>query len=585
MSAKPAPRSPVASVVRDLMAAAPLPALTQLILTALNAARPGLSTVITAGFVNGLVLGRGVLPWAVAFGGVALMEMLTNVFSGPAREWHQAVITLRVQQRVLACAGGVPLARHFDPDFHDRLAQASKNLSERLARWIESALSLIHSTLATAGLLGAIFALGGGIWLAGVLVVSSLAGLLTHGPLARIERERSRLLAKPQRLAATWADLLSRRESAGEVRLFGLGDWLRARWAAAYRTCGEVDVRAARGQLLWNGAGAAVTVGAYGALLVLAARAAARMDPAQAAGAFAGFLMTGELMQAFLRQMLNDAGSMYQHAGVIGDLAALFAEPEETERLPPNEGAERPVSVAAQSVVFRYPGAAADTLKGVSLRIAPGEVVALVGANGAGKSTLAALLLGLYRPGGGSILVDSADLAERSRGSAVFQQFIRFALPVRDNVGFSNLVRLRDDAALQGALQQAGSDLKGELDAWLGAEFGGRDLSGGEWLRVAIARGLLARSGLIVMDEPTAAIDPVAEVELVKRLLALGAGRTAIVVSHRLGIARVANRILVMEDGRIAEVGTHAELLASNGIYADMWRAQASWYVDALPHR
>lgn len=585
MSANPAPRFPVASVVRDLMAAAPLSALAQLILTALNAARPGLSTVITAGFVNGLVQGSGVLPWAVAFGGVALVEMLTNVFSGPTREWHQAMITLRMQQRVLVRAGGVPLARHSDPDFHDRLAQASKNLSERLGRWSESALSLIHSTLATVGLLGAIFALGGGAWLAGLLVVSSLAGMLTHGPLARIERERSRLLAKPQRLAATWADLLSRRDSAGEVRLFGLGDWIRARWAAAYRTCGEVDVRAAGGQLRWTGAGAVVTVGAYSALLVLAARAAAHMDPAQAAGAFAGFLMTGELMQAFLRQLLNDAGRMYQHAGVIADLAALFAEPEETERLPPDAGAERPVSVTAQSVVFRYPGAAVDTLNGVSLRIAPGEVVALVGANGAGKSTLAALLLGLYRPGSGSILVDGADLSECSRGSAVFQQFIRFALPVRDNVGFSNLVKLRDDAAIQGALQQAGSDLKGELDAWLGAEFGGRDLSGGEWLRVAIARGLLARSGLIVLDEPTAAIDPVAEVELVKRLLALGAGRTAIVVSHRLGIARVANRILVMEDGRIAEAGTHAELLAMDGIYADMWRAQASWYVDVLLHR
>ncbi|WP_375758895.1 ATP-binding cassette domain-containing protein [Corallococcus exercitus] len=585
MSAKPAPRSQLAGVVRDLIVAAPLPALTQLLLTALNAARPGLSTVITAGFVNGLVQGSGVLPWAVAYGAVALVEMLTNVFSGPAREWHQAMITLRVQQRVLACAGGVPLARHFDPDFHDRLAQASKNLSERLARWIQSALSLIHSTLATAGLLGAIFALGGGAWLAGLLVVSSLAGLLTHGPLARIERERSRALAKPQRLASAWADLLLKRDSAGEVRLFGLGDWLRTRWAAAYRTCGEVDVRAAGRQLRWNGAGAAVTVATYGALLVLAASAAARMDPAQAAGAFAGFLMTGELMQSFLHQMLNDAGSMYQHAGVIGDLAALFAEPEETERLPPNEGAERPVSVTAESVVFRYPGAAADTLKGVSLSIAPGEVVALVGANGAGKSTLASLLLGLHRPGGGSILVDSAELSEGSRGSAVFQHFIRFALPVRDNVGLSNPVKLRDDAALQGVLQQAGSDLKGELDAWLGAEFGGRDLSGGEWLRVAIARGLLARSGLIVLDEPTAAIDPVAEVELVKRLLTLGAGRTAIVVSHRMGIARVANRILVMEDGRIAETGTHAELLAMNGLYAEMWRAQSSWYVDTLPRR
>jgi ATP-binding cassette subfamily B protein len=569
----------VARVVLDLVAAAPLPVLVQLLLTALNAARPALATVITAGFVNALVQGSGVLPWAVAFGAVALVEMLTNAFNGPAQEWLQAATTLRIQQRVLACAGSVPLARYQDPRFHDRLAQASQDLSERLGRWFESVLALINSVLATGGLLGAVFVLGGGPWLAGVLVASSLVSLVTQGPLARLGKERSRLLARPQRVAATWAALLSKREPAGEVRLFSLHDWLRARWAGTYRTCAQVAVRTAGKELGWNGTGAVATAGSYGALLVLAAAAASRMDPAQAAGGFTGFLITGDLMQAFLRQVLSSAGSMYQHAGVIGDLAALFSEPEEVERLP-DAGAGKPVSVAAEGVSFRYPGAAADTLKGVSLSVAPGEVVALVGPNGAGKSTLAALLLGLYRPGGGSVLLDGAHPPNRLRGSAVFQGFVRFALPVRDNVGFSNLERLRDDAALQGALHQAGSELKSELDTWLGAEFGGRDLSGGEWLRVAIARGLLAQSGLIVLDEPTAAIDPLAEVDLVKRLIALGEGRTAIIVSHRLGIARLAHRILVMDEGQIAEAGTHAELLAGNGIYARMWRAQASWYID-----
>lgn len=165
------------------------------------------------------------------------------------------------------------------------------------------------------------------------------------------------------------------------------------------------------------------------------------------------------------------------------------------------------------------------------------------------------------------------------RVSAVFQDFVRFALPVRDNVGFGDLARLGEDAALRGALRRAGSDLvDGDLDAGLGPEFDGRDLSGGEWLRVAIARGVLPETGLIVLDEPTAAIDPLAEVDLVRRLLDLGRGRTAIVVSHRLGIARMADRILVMEAGRVVEDGTHAALLDAGGLYARMWRAQASWY-------
>ena len=123
----------------------------------------------------------------------------------------------------------------------------------------------------------------------------------------------------------------------------------------------------------------------------------------------------------------------------------------------------------------------------------------------------------------------------------------------------------------------------GDLEAWLGPEFGGRDLSGGEWLRVAVARGAVADPGLLVMDEPTAAIDPVAEVEVVRRLLALGRQRTAIVVSHRLGIARAANRILVLDGGRLAEEGHHDELLRQDGLYARMWRAQAGWYGPAEP--
>jgi len=203
-----------------------------------------------------------------------------------------------------------------------------------------------------------------------------------------------------------------------------------------------------------------------------------------------------------------------------------------------------------------------------------------VGPNGAGKSTLAALLLGLHAPDRGRVRVGGAPPAP-GLASAVFQDFVRYRLTVRDNVGFGDLRRLRDDAALGGALERAGSDLGGTLDVWLAPEFGGRDLSGGEWLRVAIARGTLPPAGLVVLDEPTAALDPLAEVDLVRRLLALGRGRTAVVVSHRLGVARLADRVLVLDGGRLVEEGSHAELLARGGLYARLWQAQASWYAQA----
>lgn len=164
------------------------------------------------------------------------------------------------------------------------------------------------------------------------------------------------------------------------------------------------------------------------------------------------------------------------------------------------------------------------------------------------------------------------------RASAVLQDFVRYTLPVRDNVGFGDLARREDDAALADALERAGSDLGAGLDTWLGNEFGGPDLSGGQWLRLAVARGILPEADLIVMDEPTAAIDPLAEVDIVRRLLALGRSRTAVVVSHRLGVARAADRIIVLDQGRVVEEGTHEHLLSRDGLYARMWRAQASWY-------
>lgn len=274
------------------------------------------------------------------------------------------------------------------------------------------------------------------------------------------------------------------------------------------------------------------------------------------------------------------------HAGYARDLRVLLLElPDDGARAvsgaPPG-----PTQVAfphplrrglrLEAVGYRYPGGDRDALCDLHAEIAAGSVVALVGSNGAGKSTLAALLLGLYRPTAGGVRRASPPGA--GAASAVLQDFVRSTLPVRDHVGFGDLARRDDDAALLAALRQAGSDLQAELDLWLGTDFGGPDLSGGQWLRLALARGMLPAAGLVVLDEPTAAIDPVAEVDIVRRLLAFGRGRTAVVVSHRLGIARAADRILVLEGGRVVEEGGHDALRAAGGLYARMWEAQAAWY-------
>ena len=242
-------------------------------------------------------------------------------------------------------------------------------------------------------------------------------------------------------------------------------------------------------------------------------------------------------------------------------------------------------ALACADVWFTYPGSAAPALAGVTLAVAPGEKVALVGENGAGKTTLTKLMLGLYLPERGRVTVDGGDprTAPPGRLSAVFQEFVHYPLSLAENVAIAAPPALHDRTRLRAVLAQAqaldlAANLPGGLDSLLLPDVGGTDLSGGQWQRLALARGLFPDPGVLVLDEPTAALDPLAELEVFRRFAEMAAGRTAVLVSHRLGICRLADRVLVLSGGRLVEEGAHAELLAAGGLYARMFEAQARWY-------
>ena len=315
-------------------------------------------------------------------------------------------------------------------------------------------------------------------------------------------------------------------------------------------------------------------------------------------GMFGAVYFAMDSIFKWFEELFNRLGSAYQDAALVGNFLDFMDLPERSNG---TGTVRRDRGVVMDEVRFRYPGATTNAVDGVSLEIPPEQSVAIVGENGAGKSTLVRLLTGMYQPSEGRVLmgdVDTRDTTIESRYaglSAVFQNYQRYAMTLADNVAISDPAARAagspdcdDEDRVWVALARAGfaspTDRFPEgYSTMLSREFGGTDLSGGQWQRVAIARGLYRNHDMIILDEPTAAIDPLEETALYKRFVEVAEGRTAIIVTHRLGSARIADRILVMDDGRLVEDGTHEQLMARGGTYATMFEAQAKWYSGQKP--
>ena len=239
-----------------------------------------------------------------------------------------------------------------------------------------------------------------------------------------------------------------------------------------------------------------------------------------------------------------------------------------------------------RNVSFSYPDTDRQVLQNISFSIKPGETVAIVGENGSGKSTLAKLMLGLYYPQTGEILLDGLPLVRTKEMSAVFQDHINYQLTVRQNIGFGDLSKLGDDQSIFQAAKKADAleiirrkDLR--LDDTLGDRFGKTGLSGGEWQSIAIARGFMGDKEILLIDEPTASLDPFREVKLLSRYLEYKANKTIMIISHRLLVASLVDKIVVLKAGRLIEVGSHSDLLLRKGYYWTLWHKQTRWYDES----
>jgi ATP-binding cassette subfamily B protein len=377
------------------------------------------------------------------------------------------------------------------------------------------------------------------------------------------------------------------KDPAKEIRAYQLGGYLRARFAALYE--GRIQAlrhlvlkRAVQG--VAGGALTAIVSGAVLGLLILFV-SDGRVSLAGAGAAAAALILLGAQLQGLAAGL----GQLYESALFIQDFNNFVrVVPGSSQFAGSAPAPARTGNVQVRELSFTYPSRQEPSLCGVDLDIAPGQVVALVGENGSGKTTLAKLLAGLYPPQAGRITWDGQDMADldidqvRGRVAVLFQDFVHYYLSARENITMGRFERADDDAAMRQAAVRSGADqvlssLARGYDTFLGPQFfGGSDLSGGQWQRVALARALFRDAELVVLDEPTAALDPRAEAALFAAVRELFAGRSVVLISHRFATVRQADHIYVLDEGRVIEHGDHDQLMANKGLYAELFTLQAS---------
>ena len=522
--------------------------------------------------------------------GLLVGSLLVDRALGGLQGWAAAVSGERIgpkaQERVMRRAARLDLADFEHQGYYDRLRRVLGEAEGRAPVALQQVLGLVRSLMPFLGYAAALDLVSPPL-----LAVVLFATTPTVLAWARVGQRNWGInveFTRMRRLTDYYAGILTGRGFAKEVRLYGLGDHVLARWA-------ELFWRARNGQrlrILRSGSGlrAAGSASMGASMLALWLVATHGLHHASAGtytllfqsveGLFGATFGLGQALQGLGEQ----SGYASEHRAFMQSSAHDAAATAATTAPMPLLHAIR-----FEDVTFTYPGAAEPALAGVSFDLRAGERVALVGENGAGKTTLAKLLLGLYRPDAGRITVDGVDARDidpealRGAMSAVFQHFVRYQLTFAENVALGRVEAMGDDGRLKSAAARAGADevaggLPGGVGTVLGPDVGGVDLSGGQWQRVAVARGFFRDAQVLVLDEPTAALDPLAELAVFERFHELAKGRTAVLVSHRLGICRLADRVLVLRQGRLVEAGTHEELMRAGGEYAALFGAQARWY-------
>jgi ATP-binding cassette subfamily B protein len=526
-------------------------------------------------------------PHLALLGVLLLLSVLSQAVATELRVPLGEQVHRRAMEEILDVATEVELEAYEGSEFHDRLQRARVAAGGQSAAVVFGLVTILSTLVIAIGVITVLFTVAPILAPVAALGYVPIALVNVRNNRARYELEREQTELQRERTYLEF--VMTDRTEAKEVRAYDVAPTLR-RWHSDLWDRRMTQLRSlARRRLALTTVGSLVTttvlVATLSIALVLAGRGTITIG--DAAVAIVGLQQLSSRLQA--------AGAAFNgvHEGVtfLRDFESFRAVlPTIRERRPTGTPPTPPTLLTVEHVGYRYPGAAEDAVHTVSFDLRRGQIMAVVGANGSGKSTLAKLLCVLLQPARGTVSWDGVDLAGcdpalvRAQIAPVFQDYARYLLTIRRTIGLGDSARLEDEEGIRQAAQRAGVDglidsHRDGLDARLGKAFsGGIDLSGGEWQRLAIARALFRDAPVVILDEPSASLDPRAEAELFDLLQSMCVDRIVVFVSHRFATVRSADVVMVLDQGEVVEIGSHDALMDRRGLYHDLFTLQADRY-------
>ena len=540
--------------------------------------------LVTAGALPSYV---PVLKLVLAEGGIIGLLGAAQRGIAACQSLLRAQLGQRVNEMILEKALTLDLTQFEDAEFHDKLTRARREASSRPLSLVMRNFSLFQQLVALLSFAALLAAFSP--WALGLLVLAGLPAFIAETKFSGDAFRLFRMRAPESRLQNYLETVIAREDNAKEVQLFQLGPMLLARYKAIFlKIYGEdraLTLRRETWGLSLTLFGTTALYSAYGWIAVSAVQGTISL------GEMTMYLLLFKQGQSAVAASLSSIGGMYEDNLYLSNLYEYLEQAPADRWGTAPRGPDPADGVRFEAVSFAYPGAREPALEQINLHIRPGESLALVGENGAGKSTLIKILCGLYQPTSGRVLLHGQDLRDWDRDAlrrqiaVIFQDFNRYQFTVGENIGAGDIEAFDDatrweDSARKGMALPFIRALPRGFETQLGSWFkGGKELSTGQWQKVALSRAFMrASADVLVLDEPTASMDAAAEAELFEYFREHTVGRISILISHRFSTVRQADRIAVLEHGRIVEYGTHAELLERNGGYARLFNLQAVGY-------